>query len=106
MGNKIRKVIESEIQEIVLKRLSSINLGASTEVSKLVKTSAKEIAKKFYKALNKVEEKKIKNKSGEDAVKSKKVVQAPKVKRSVKKVVTKKSTASKAKVRPKTKAKK
>lgn len=53
MGNKIKKVIESEIQELVLGRLSTINARAAKSISKLVRASSKEIAKKFIKVLSK-----------------------------------------------------
>ena len=53
MGNKIKKVIESEIQELVFGRLSSINARAAKSISKVVRASSKEIAKKFVKVLSK-----------------------------------------------------
>lgn len=52
MGNKLRKVIELEIHEMILNRLSCISVGASSLIAKYVKTSSKEIAKKFFKALD------------------------------------------------------
>lgn len=55
MGNKIKKVIESEIQELVFGRLSTIDARAAKSISKLIRVSSKEIAKKFVKVLSKAQ---------------------------------------------------
>ncbi|MFM7053499.1 MAG: hypothetical protein ACKOX7_02035 [Bacteroidota bacterium] len=57
MGNKIKKVIESEIQELVFGRLSTIDAGAAKSISKVVRASSKEIAKKFIKVISKEQKK-------------------------------------------------
>lgn len=91
-----------------MNRLSSINVGASSEVSKLVKSSAKDIAKRFYKAMSKGEQQKAVDKRKVDVVKTKKVDPSPKKKRSVKQVKAKSNTAvkTKAKTKRQTKSKK
>lgn len=59
MGNKIKKIIESEIQDLVFGRLSTIDLKAAKAISKFVRASSKDIAKKFIKVLSKEHKKDV-----------------------------------------------
>ena len=70
MGNKIKKIIESEIQDLVFGRLATIDLKAAKAISKFVQASSKDIAKKFIKVLSKEHKKEVTAKSSQTKAKA------------------------------------
>lgn len=70
MGNKIKKIIESEIQDLVFGRLSTIDLKAAKAISKIVRANSKDIAKKFIKVLSKENKKEVTAKPSQTKAKS------------------------------------
>ena len=81
---KIKKVIESEVQDIVFGRLSKIDAAAAKAIAKVVRSASKEIAKKFVKAIAKDQKKESPAKSSPLKKKS----SSPKSKKQVGKLKT------------------